>query len=277
MTIEESNQVKEIKEESSSLDENTIINKVIEKIMPNLSNFNEMTRNKMDEIHKSNLNGIYKVIEENNSKNSIMKRFIYCCSRDEGILRKTESVEGGKEAEIAAMCIINGASSVIKKNSFEYSKTKFSYANLEDLYNAIKESEDKFNENENIKRLKLVAKIINPVFLNILDERNCIATIDQKCIVYNKETLEHVSTYKCQIEILMANMMMGESGSGGTLMQDKGKWITYTRRYAISQLLNISLAEDVEKAVERELRERQEKENKIAGESNSLNSIDEAR
>lgn len=265
-------------EEKLSLKDSIIVSKVMDEVIPHMETLNNHTKRKVEELGKSNLSDIYKIINENNSRNAIMRRFIDCCDRNIPILKKTESTSGGKEAEVAALCIMSGASMVIKSNKIEYSRNKFNYANLEDLYSAIKESEDRFNKD--VCKNGMQARITNNVLLNILNERDCVATIDQKCIVYNEKGLEHISTYTCSVEILMANMIMEETelSKGASLMQDKGKWISYIRRYALAQFLNISCAEDIEKYKERMAKEEEERIINANKNPESLAiSIDEAR
>lgn len=166
------------------------------------------------------------------------------------VSKKQEQTIGTPQAFLVSEIVMSTATGTEASKGFNYD-----YHSIGNLYKCIEDSVKNVNENK-LSKIGKECTVSNNVSVDILTERSCVATVRHTCTVFCKENIEIVSKYTAQTQILMHNMIMPETKGKqeADLIKQKGSWITYIKRYALLQTMQVSHfdeAEDVEKMDDR--------------------------
>lgn len=135
---------------------------------------------------------------------------------------------------------------LIKELASTPSKTKaynYDYCSIEDLkqclFEAARTVRDRYFASK-IGNLRMFFDVTTKV--DIISERDTVCYVTYYVEIYDSITLAVVSSYKNITKFAMATMMLPEEGhkTPQDLMKNKGSWITYISRYALSQTMTIT-------------------------------------
>lgn len=166
-------------------------------------------------------------------KNGFMEKFYESIRNKEFLSKRDESITSDVRARIISALIMEKAINPEKDKAFQYE-----YANIERLNECIKKERDSFNRKfeEDKENFRVIFNYT--ISINIINSRDCIATVRHTCELYNPKDYKPISTYKVKEEILMAGLIAPEGTvKADDLIKEKGKWITYAKRYALLQFM----------------------------------------